>query len=215
MTKIKNYGLSRKTETKLPYTRFVVFSEGKNTEPEYLKSLSKSLSRVLVKLQIYGGEGTPNTLAETAISYIRGTSRRRDLSSYEKNDQVWIMFDRDEHPKVKETIDNFQRAGLKVAYSNPCFEIWLVLHFEDFDRPYDRHKMQSHLEKICPSYSVDNGKKPDCSLFIAKVGDAETRARAMSSRRIKEDAEFGPPYTDVYKLTDAMRGASQKQAKRR
>lgn len=208
MKRAKNYGLSRRTETRTPHTRFVVFSEGRNTEPSYFKALANTLSHVLVKLKIYGGEGTPATLAGTAISYIRGTSRRRDLSSFEKSDQVWIVFDRDEHPKVKETIDNYRRSGLNVAYSNPCFELWLILHYQDFDRAYDRHKVQDHLSELCPTYSRKTGKDPDCKELVSQVEVAETRARAMNSRRATEDAELGSPYTDVFQLTTAMRNAN-------
>ncbi|KAA3510074.1 RloB family protein [Agrobacterium rosae] len=213
MTRNKSYGLSRRTETRLPHTRFVVFSEGLNTEPAYLTTLGNTLSRVLVKLKIFGGAGDPKTLADKALAFKKGSSGsgRRDASSFEKNDQIWIMFDRDEHDKVKETIDNFKKAGIRVAYSNPCFELWLILHYEDFDRSYDRHKLQGHFEGLCESYSKKGNKKPDCNSFIGNVESAELRAQAMLARRRNENAEFGAPYTNVHELTSAMRQADQRQ----
>ncbi|MEH3090694.1 MAG: RloB family protein [Agrobacterium cavarae] len=208
MAKDRNFSLGRKTKTRQPYKQFIIFSEGLNTEPEYFKALAETLSKVLVKLKVFGGEGAPSTLAETAVSYIRGTSRRRDFSSFEKSDQVWIVFDRDEHHKVKETIDNYKAAGVRVAYSNPCFELWLTLHISDFDKAYDRFKMQNHLAEICPSYSTRSGKSPDCKSLVGSVELAEQRAAAMRKRREDEGANLGCPYTDVSELTSAMRAAS-------
>lgn len=213
MGHMQNFSLSRKNSTRLPYTRFVVFTEGRNTEPAYLAAYSASLAGLLVKIEVLGGEGDPKTLAKKALLFKSGASNdsRRRISSYEKNDQVWIMFDRDEHPKVKETIDNYRRAGISVAYSNPCFELWLILHFEDFDRSYDRHQVQSHFAKLCDSYSAKGDKKPDCRAFIEDVEVAERRASAMATRRLDEGAEYGPPFTDVQKLTEAMRSAGKRK----
>jgi hypothetical protein len=208
MAKDRSFRLGRKTETRQPYKKFIIFSEGLNTEPDYFKALADTLSKVLVKLKVFGGEGAPSTLADTAISYIRGTSKRRDFSSFEKSDQVWIVFDRDDHHKVKETIDNFKVAGLRVAYSNPCFELWLTLHIADFDKPYDRFDMQNHLAGICASYSKKTGKSPDCKSLVPHVEVAERRAAAMRKRREDEGAHLESPYTDVSELTSAMRAAS-------
>jgi hypothetical protein len=32
------------------------------------------------------------------------------------------------HPRLKEALDLARRHGVQVAVSNPCFELWLVLH---------------------------------------------------------------------------------------
>jgi hypothetical protein len=41
------------------------------------------------------------------------------------------MFDRDEHPNFARAIDLADRHGIKLAMSNPCLELWFILHFED------------------------------------------------------------------------------------
>ncbi len=207
----KRFSLDRKTETTLPYARFVIFCEGANTEPAYLHAYKDTLTRVLLKLKIEGGAGGPKTLAEKAIRFKKGlrtSSGRGASSSFEKDDRVWVVFDRDEHLKVKETFDNCQGARVGVAYSNPCFELWLTFHYEDFDKPIDRHKIQSHFETLCSSYSVKTGKNPDCNEFIGRVSDAEKRASKTRQRRKDEGAELDAPFTNFDLLTNAMRDLS-------
>jgi hypothetical protein len=203
----RNFDLGRKTQRRSPLKRFVIFTEGKNTEPTYFLALADALTKILVRIEVLGGEGDPKTLASKALDFKRGSTRgRRDISSYEKHDQVWIVFDRDEHPKVKETIDNCRASGVHVAYSNPCFEIWLILHLQEFDKSLDRHQVQAHLEKICEGYTAKGSKTPNCDVLIANLSLAEGRARAMRARRKDEGSDVGAPYTDVDLLTSALRG---------
>ncbi|WP_050988320.1 RloB family protein [Sinorhizobium sp. CCBAU 05631] len=110
---------------------------------------------------------------------------------------------------MKETIDNLSKNSIGVAFSNPCFELWLILHIEDFDRPIDRHAVQKHLETICADYSVRQGKKPDCQRFMAAIETAEGRAVKMNERRVQEGAERQAPWTTVYELTKAIREAAK------
>ncbi|MEV0383810.1 RloB family protein [Nonomuraea sp. NPDC050643] len=42
---------------------------------------------------------------------------------------MWAFFDRDEHSRVAQSHERAERAGVRVAFSHPCFELWLLLHF--------------------------------------------------------------------------------------
>ena len=53
---------------------------------------------------------------------MRGSRRSKD--SFEENDQVWAVFDRDEHPRFDEAIALCDGHGVLVGRSNPCFELW-------------------------------------------------------------------------------------------
>jgi hypothetical protein len=46
-------------------------------------------------------------------------------------DEVWCVFDVDEHPKLAEARDQANANGIQLAVSNPCFELWLLLHFQE------------------------------------------------------------------------------------
>ncbi|MEU7853502.1 RloB family protein [Nonomuraea sp. NPDC049141] len=44
-------------------------------------------------------------------------------------EQVWAFFDRDDHSHVERSHARAEAMGVKVAFSHPCFELWLLLHF--------------------------------------------------------------------------------------
>ncbi len=210
--------LNRKTNTRKPIRKFFVFTEGKNTEPEYLQALGRLYRDADVKIIDLGAAGVPFTLARKAIDFLNGTglkkSKGRSLDSFEKNDQVWAMFDRDTHPKVPEAIDACKRNGVHLAYSNPCFELWLILHFEDFNKSDGHTAVQKHFEKVCDAYSTKSGKTSDCESYIGKLSEAEARAEKLVQKRREEDAEYNAPWTSVHKLTEAVRIAATESARK-
>ena len=52
-------------------------------------------------------------------------------------DEVWCVFDMDVQNSDKDfanfdnSIDRAKSLGYNVAYSNDCFELWLLLHYKD------------------------------------------------------------------------------------
>ena len=46
-------------------------------------------------------------------------------------DAVWCVFDVDEHPQIADARQMARANGIELAISNPCFELWLLLHFRD------------------------------------------------------------------------------------
>ena len=118
------------------------------------------------------------------------------------------MFDRDDHPRYDETIGLCENKGIYVARSNPCFELWLILHEADYDKPDGRGGLQAHLKSLRPEYDPSGRKLVDCCDLISRVDVAERRAETLLTRRISEGAPFGPPSTTVFELTRSIRAAS-------
>ena len=54
-------------------------------------------------------------------------------------DEVWCVFDLEQPPKspsFHEAVALAARRKFSVSASNPCFELWLLLHFQDCKKPY-------------------------------------------------------------------------------
>lgn len=210
--------LTRKVSIIPPKRKFIVFTEGKNTEPDYLKALNASLKGAILDLKIVKASGVPQTIAKLAVeeaSTIKKpkTGKGRG-SSFEEGDQVWAVFDRDEHPNVPDALQKCDGGNVGTAFSNPCFELWLILHIQEFDKPDDRHQVQKALTKICESYDHNNRKTADCDKLVSVVEVAESRAEKQLSRRNEEGEPISPPFTTVFKLTRAMRAASAAHEKK-
>lgn len=187
-------GLERNRPRRDPRIRITIVCEGENTEPEYFASFAKLFANKLVRLELITGAGAPMTLVNRAIDIKKSLPRQ---SSFEKSDVVWVVFDRDEHRLVNEARIKARNNEIGVAYSNPCFEVWLLLHFDSFDAPDGRHAVQKRLAVLHPHYDANGGKCVNFSSIADNVDSAIERAQQMRERRIIQGDDFGPPYTDV------------------
>ncbi len=195
--------LRRKPAKRKPKVAIVLFCEGGRTEPTYFEGLRRSLNNSLVQVEIVGGVGVPQTVVDRAVERLQRI-RRRGASSFERNDEVWALFDEDEHPHVAEAVARASARGVSIGYSNPCFELWLLLHICDHDAPVDRKKLQKKLSKVCGSYNAKS-KSVNFNALEGELETAEMRAEAMEHRRNKEGAPGGNPSTTVYKLTRSIK----------
>ena len=119
--------LKRRRPCLEPRRRFVLFCEGKNTEPAYFAALKNACSSTLIAVEVVPGVGVPYTIAEKALAHVTAPGHGRGRrNSFEKRDQVWAVFDRDDHPRFDEAIALCERHGIRVGRSNPCFELWLI-----------------------------------------------------------------------------------------
>lgn len=176
-----------------------VFCEGVRTEPAYIRQFANEHANRLVDVKIGDVSGTPMTLVDAAATYRKKTLRKR-TDSFERNDQVWVACDCDEHPELARAFDKARANKIAVAYSNPCFELWACLHFHDHDRPLSRGDMQKCLEMVMPKYKKDSNKALDYALMKSGYFAADQRAERMASRRKEEGSPQGNPYTGFYLL---------------
>jgi hypothetical protein len=147
------------------------------------------------------------TIAERAVELLSAGKRERRSASFAEHDEVWAMFDRDTHPQYAEAARLCVSKGVGVARSNPCFELWLILHFSAFEKPDGHDSVQRHFASICSDYDQKK-KRPDCSRFVRSVVEAEARAESQLRARAQEGNPFGPPSTTVFELTRAIRKAA-------
>ncbi len=111
---------------------------------------------------------------------------------------MWAVFDRDAHPDFDAAIALCEAHGVGVARSNPCFELWLILHREDYDRPGNSREMKAEFAALDVA----------CDALAASVENAERRAAEQLDRRSEERAPYGNPSTTVGDLTRALREAA-------
>ena len=199
--------LRRRRFKREPRRRFVLFCEGRNTEPAYFEAIKRACRNALISVETHGGAGVPRTIAEKAAEEA-GKNRRRKKDSFEEGDQVWAVFDRDEHPRFDEAVRLCKASGVHIARSNPCFELWLILHERDYDRPQNRRDMQRELRRLRPEYEIDGDKTPDCADPVTRVEEAERRGEAQLLKREQGGDPYGNPSTTVGRLTREIREAS-------
>ena len=195
------FSLGRRGPIRDPRAKIIVICEGALTEPIYFRALAKHY-RTLIDVE--GAAGVPMSVVNRAIELLPRRSRSRK-DNFEKNDKVWAVLDRDEHPQYIEATNKAKSAGIDVGYSDPCFELWLVLHFRDWDSPVDRHKIQAELRKLVPEYDPGKSKTVDFDTIRGEVQEAEKRAKRLEGNRAAERDPYGNPSTSVFELTAQIR----------
>lgn len=195
--------LTRRIATREPKLALIVFCEGGNTEPDYLNELVSEWGNSLVRIKVIGAAGVPSTLVAKALEMKKSIKGKQD--GFARADQIWVVFDCDDHDHVKTSIHNAHTNGIRVAYSNPCFELWAYLHLADHDAPIDQHAMQKLLAERMKGYLPGKSKRLNYEYLRGNAEIAEKRAESMAQRREAERAPLGNPYTGVYELVRLIR----------
>ncbi len=189
--------------------RFILICEGENTEPAYFNALKGQYPGALISIEYVAPAGSPITIKDKVQVRMDALRREQKQNSSAKADTVWAVFDRDKHDKVADAIAGCESAGARVAYSNPCFEVWLILHHHDYHKADDHHQVQKHYQGLDPIYDPRGRKIPNCAKLMKTVEQAENFAENQCKRREEEDTALGRPSTTVYHLTRAIRAAAE------
>jgi hypothetical protein len=182
--------------------RLLVVCEGERTEPEYIRGFERHVRNATVAVEIRRESGDPRyvvDLAKKLFAYSRLVAKRSGDPN-DAFDEVWVVFDRDEHPRYDEAMDMARANGLQAAVSNPCFELWLLLHFRECPGMQHRHDMQRLLAAELGS----PGKGVDFAVYASSVALAEERARRMDERAAEDGEPHRNPTTGVYRLTQSI-----------
>jgi hypothetical protein len=191
---------------------FHIFCEGKKTEPYYIKAYinhyHSDKKRIVVVEDT--NKNTPVQLVDEAISH-KARNNAQDV--------YWVVYDRESVSKYshqlhlkarKKAIDN----GIEIAFSNVCFEHWLLLHLVYSAASYescDDLLKNSPLKKQLLQRGIKNYDKGYAYLFDKLSADNGIENAFKNAKKVMDNAlktaERGKsspcylnPYTDVHEL---------------
>jgi hypothetical protein len=192
--------LQRRRGRLQPKPRFLIVCEGIVTERCYFND-ARHIERSLIELEIEAG-GTPKTLVERAVELKReaGRNARRLKDDNQRYEEVWCVFDVDEHPLIPEAKDQAEANGVELAISNPCFELWALLHFQDQSAHIERRRVQHLCRQFMPGYE----KRLDYETLKLKYTDALRRAEDLERWHESRDTVGANPSTVVHKLVQRI-----------
>lgn len=128
--------MARKTNTIPIRNKFYIITNGRETEKNYFELLKSKKSIYDVSIEFQNAD--PLGLVNYAIDHINGAN------------QVWIVFDVDNTHKDNRLIPAINKAeknGIKYAFSNVSFEVWLVSHFEIIEKEMTETKLENVLSE--------------------------------------------------------------------
>ncbi len=197
---------ARRKPFKNPKPVILVLTEGEVTEKEYLEGFRGACRNSRVDIQIVGGAGVPKTIIESAKE-LKKEAEKQARGAKDDNlryDEVWCVFDFDEHPHIPAAKQMARDAGIEVAMSTPCFELWLWLHFADQPGMQDRHRLQSMMKQHIPDYK----KHVNYSHCAAGYEAAVQRAARLDKDAKAANEEGRNPTTGVWRLTESIRSGA-------
>lgn len=198
--------LGRAKPTRSISPRLWVFCEGANTEPDWLDWLNQRLRGVSLEIVTTPACGVPKTLVARAAEKAREI-RRRGKGDMAARDEVWVVFDRDEHPEIPSALCQARDNGIGVAFSNPCFELWPLLHLGDQTAWVDRSGLQSRLRGAHAGYNHEKGARIDWDRLYPAHGAALRRAILNHVRAVERGDPLGNPTSTAWMLMERVRSA--------
>jgi len=190
----------------------LVFTEGKKTEPIYLTHWHRiHRERVIVTVDEF--HGAPLQLVETAAAQLSADLRAAKRGKGDAYDQYWCVFDIDEHPYMDQALQLAASSQISIAVTNPCIELWFLLHFQDQTADLHRRKVQEISSDL-----LGCAKVPTSAALTELVGryeDARRRAQALDRKHELDGSPLrSNPSSSLWCLVDQIRGAERSGAQR-
>ena len=190
MTTKRTNSARRRPASRAPRTRLLVVCGAKRTEPDYLTGLVRAARNPATVVKVVVRARDPKDVV--------GYARKYRESAADDFDQVWCVLDVDEFSFV-DALAGARKDGTHLAISNPCFELWLLLHHAEVNVSLDgAADVVTRLKRCVPGYD----KAALCFAdFAPGVPDAVRRAQILASG----DTELGPnPSTGVWRLVELI-----------
>lgn len=183
--------------------RFLIFCEGEVTEKIYFLDFRAFLRSPLIEVAVAPEHGRdPKNLVELAKER-RERAKQQSIRQADENllyDEVWCVFDVDDHARLLEALQQAKACSIPVAVSNPCFELWILLHFTDHWAYIERRDLRSTVRKYIPGYD----KKAEFAALQGNGHDAIRRAQEMERRAANIGNPFENPTTGVWRLVSQL-----------
>jgi hypothetical protein len=156
---------------------YVIAAEGDKTEYNYFQELilqyvehfRKNNVRLIAldRPKEEAGHSSPQFVENMLEIFLQ--NNRPQLASLEGHYELWLIIDTDDYWHRKGAIEKLaQKCADKPLYhlglSNPCFELWLILHYVELSDPINNYLPNSAEDCNIQEYIETEGFKGRCGL---------------------------------------------------
>ena len=209
---------ARATKKRIIKKRIIIAMEGSKTEPRYFDSLIKKLELKNVKsldVKLLKRSKTDSSPLDVIASLDK---KRREIEKEygkRKKDEFWAVFDRDNWPTgmLDKVVSQAEKKKYRLADSNPCFELWLLLHdkrlselkgLEGRAATGGCDSVKEELKKFDENYDKS---KYNTERYIEKIGNAIQNAKETDTEH--QTRWLNSIGTRVYLLVESIRSSPQ------
>lgn len=165
-----------------PKRKMYIYCEGLKTEPFYIRDYIEEF-----KPDIADVFEIPPTRKNTPVQLVEEAIAKKNSKSSGPDDVFWVVYDRESVAKYPSRLHHkawgmAERNNINIAFSNICFELWILLHFVNTTSPYsccDDLLANSPLKECLKKIGVQKYEKGCADLFSRiKHGIPLARKRA-------------------------------------
>lgn len=175
---------------------FIIATEGAITEPEYFRNFRNTKTSVDVQCLPSKHASAPTRILKRMMGYIAAKGLRG-------TDRAWLVCDTDQWPAIHlQRLNKWSKSDARYGFavSNPNFEYWLLLHFEDPSGVSTKDQVLRKLRRHLAGYDKCLQAKDFTEVNIQQAcSRAEKRERSNSV-----DWPDKHPGSTVYKLVQSL-----------
>lgn len=192
-----------------PLRRYYLIFEGANTERKYFQGIEEYRKELgissLIEIVILIKEGDIRDYSSPSKLFELINAKKNELKDNdnfdEEIDKFVIVFDRDSFEKKENYLEFLEMANKDnvLTITSPCFEIWLLLHYEDALEKYIKPNRVEIIEnkKVSGAHSFISklcsdvlGVNPKRSVNFPKIKDNVGLAINQEKLLIQENKEM-------------------------
>jgi hypothetical protein len=194
-------GSNRRGGNRRPQKNLIIIvSQGGQTEPKYFDHFKKKDGNFVLKIQPTSGLDP--------ISLMRhARNLKKEVYDFGRNDRIYCVYDVDCSPE-KQLVDAqgiASKNNIKICVSNPCFEIWYLLHYK-----YTTSSLNSYndVRRELLRYISDYDKNKDVFGGLQPLQPkAISHAKLLEQQHKRDEIESirgQKPSTQIYALIEYL-----------
>lgn len=171
----------------------LIITEGQ-TERRYLEGL---IQKAPINIQNNIKIKNPNdTDCCSLIDVSAGWMQQLDIDTG-SGDRVFCVLD---HPgklndKIRKAIKKAETRGIELIFTNPCIELWFLLHFRPVTGPMIAKEVEKELKKFIKNY-----RKGDMNIFDKIKDRTDIALKNAQKIQLKDLYEYRNPSTNINTL---------------
>jgi hypothetical protein len=171
-----------------------IVCEGQKTEDIYFSGIRREFRLATARLRIVSLGADPLWVVQQAESL------------RQEYDHAWAVFDVEApgahaipHARLNQAVERAERVGVRCAISNPCFELWLLLHFHPQTAFVNNEAVRAKIRRCGCGYDA---KGFDFAKVWPHHQNAIQNATRLDARQRSNGADLADrsPWTSVHEL---------------
>ena len=175
---------------------FVLAFEGNYAEPQYYEALKERLRYKNYRLHIESLVREPDDTRSAPNHVFQSLKEKKEEYNFNDSDEFWMIIDRDRW-QLDEWVEKCeQEKNFFLAISNPCFELWLLLHIADLGQfsheemeeisRNKKTKKKRYLDKLLSKLLEEGYNKTNIKpeRFLDNIDMAARQAKSLDTENI-------------------------------